>query len=321
MREEINKLFMIFVFLFVMTPGVAKAFYFGSGSATAYLSASSVPKTLGNITSGASGGAAVQAYGNPNSNNQDLVKIQSVSVGSAFTSQDFTVQIGIAGTWTDAASSAGRCVWYNNCDTSQSGSKNGDFTRAVTVRLKRTSTAAYTTIPSGTTIAVVQLRQYSRSTSGNNGSGAVLTFKLNGDLTPITPTCNVKDFDKTVTLPSVMRPDLVSHGVGRYTGATKEFTISLECEHSPKVSVKFDGDKMPGITSEDVLVNKSSGNDNVGIQILYSANPLKIGEKVAVLSSADDSEALKFNAYYYYKGGDVQSGPVKSQSEFLFSYE
>jgi type 1 fimbria pilin len=78
-----------------------------------------------------------------------------------------------------------------------------------------------------------------------------------------------------VTLPDVRRADLVRHGAGRYTGVTKEFNINLACENKPKVSVKFNGDKMPGIASEDVLVNKLSGNDNIGIQLVHNNNAIK----------------------------------------------
>jgi hypothetical protein len=70
---------------------------------------------------------------------------------------------------------------------------------------------------------------------------------------------------------------------------------------------------MPGIASEDVLVNKLSGNDNIGIQLVHNNNAMKIGENIELLSAAADSENLKFNAYYYYKGGAVQSGPIKSR--------
>lgn len=312
--------------LFCEMPQYAIAFsFFSPYSASAYLNESSVPKTLGNITSGASGNASISANGNPTPSNKDTAKIQSVSVGSDISSREFTVQIGIENIWTDLSSSIGRCVWYtSSCNTTQSGSKNNEPTVPVSVRLVRNSTNSYTTIPSGTLIATVKLTHYSSSNpTGSTGGDEVanLYFYTTGDITPVVPTCDVKNFDANVTLPDAKRAALVNQGSGRYSGATKEFTINLACENTPKVNVTFDGDKMPGVTSEDVLANKLTGNDNVGVQILYNSNPLKIGEKVAVLSSAGANEALKFNAYYYYKGGTVQSGPIKSQTEFTFSYE
>jgi type 1 fimbria pilin len=150
---------------------------------------------------------------------------------------------------------------------------------------------------------------------------ATLYFKFDGAVTPIIPTCDITNFDNNVTLPDVRRADLVRHGAGRYTGVTKEFNINLACENMPKVTVKFNGDKMPGIASEDVLVNKLSGNDNIGIQLVHNNNAMKIGENIELLSAAADSENLKFNAYYYYKGGTVQSGSIKANSEFTFTYQ
>ncbi len=300
--------------------GNALAFSFGSASATAYLYASSIPKTLGDITSGASGGASVKANGLPTSEYQDTVRISSVTVSPAISDREFTVQVGINNSWTNASSSNGRCVYYTtSCNISQNESKN-EPTVPVSVKLKRNSTNAYTPIPDGTLIATVKLTQYSRFATGG-GPSATLYFYTFGEVTPIIPTCEVKNFDNKVTLPDVRRADLVSHGTGRYAGATKEFTINLACKYQPKVNVTFDGDKMPGIASEDVLVNKLTGNDNVGVQILYGSNPLKIGAKVALLSAARASESLKFKAYYYYKGGTVQSGPVKSQTVFTFDYK
>ncbi|MEH5973761.1 fimbrial protein [Phytobacter diazotrophicus] len=308
----------LFGFVFSET---ALAFVFVTDSATAYLSNSKVPNTLGDITSGASGGASVKANGTPTSMLQDKVKISSVRVGSGISSREFTVQIGINNSWKNSASSNGRCVYYTaDCNTSQHQSRDNEPTVPVYVRLKRNSSNVYTAIPSGTFIARVTLTQYSVS-EPNGGAVAYLDFYTSGEITPVIPTCDVKNFDNNVTLPDVRRADLVNHGAGRYTGVTKEFNINLACENKPKVSVKFNGDKMPGITSEDVLVNKLSGNDNIGIQLVHNNNAMKIGENIELLSAAADSENLKFNAYYYYKGGTVQSGSIKANSEFTFTYQ
>ena len=308
----------LFGFIFSET---ALAFIFLTDSATAYLSNSKVPNTLGDITSGASGGASVKVNGIPNSMLQDKVKISSVLVGSGISSREFTVQIGINNSWTNSAFSNGRCVYYTaDCNTSQHQNRDNEPTVPVYVRLKRNSSNVYTAIPSGTFIARVTLTQYS-SSAPNGGAVAHLSFYTSGEVTPVIPTCDIKNFDNNVTLPDVRRSDLVRHGAGRYTGVTKEFNINLACENKPKVSVKFNGDKMPGITSEDVLVNKLSGNDNIGIQLVHNNNAIKVGENMEVLSAAADSENLKFNAYYYYKGGTVQSGSIKANSEFTFTYQ
>jgi hypothetical protein len=76
----------LFGFVFSET---ALAFVFLTDRATtAYLSNSKVPNTLGDITSGASGGASVKVNGIPTSMLQDKVKISSVRVGSGISSRN-----------------------------------------------------------------------------------------------------------------------------------------------------------------------------------------------------------------------------------------
>ncbi|QOV68613.1 fimbrial protein [Citrobacter sp. BDA59-3] len=302
----------------------AMAFNFNQSSATAYMNASSFPNTLGDITSLASGAASVTANGWPNPISKDHVKIESVTLDSALIDREFTIEVKVANSsWMSNTAAINKCVWVDgSCSTNGSTSTavNNRATQPVFIRLKRNTLNSYDAIPNGANIATVKLQQYGGGGSVR-GAAAYLYFKFDGAVTPVVPTCDVKNFDNNVTLPKVKRTDLVSHGSGRYTGATKEFNINLACENTPKVNVTFSGDKMSGVASEDVLVNKLSGNDNVGVQILYGSNPLKIGEKVAVLSAAGSNELLKFNAYYYYKGGTVQGGTIKSQSEFTFTYE
>lgn len=299
----------------------AMAFYFNTGEASATLNASSIPKGLGDITSGASGGASVQGYGNPNSNNRDEVKIESVNVNPELTSRNFTIQIGINGSWTEANASIGRCVWYTgSCNTDHYGSVDDYPTEAVAIRLKRNSQSSYATIPDGLTLATVRIRQYSNTTSGYNGATAQFTYKLNGSVTPIVRTCDVKNFDKTVTLPEVTSYELLRKK-WRYEGVSKEFSINLTCQNKPTVNVTFNGTLMPTVGTKDALANLNSGNPNVGIQILYDGTPVKIGEKLKIVSSAANSVALKFKAYYFVKGGEINEGTVRSQSEFVFNYE
>ena len=295
-------------------------------TATAYMNSSAFPATLGNITSAASASATVLASGWPDSIHRDSAKIKFVTINPDLTARGFTLQVKVANSsWMSASAAVGKCVWVDaNCSINGSTSTpvNNRATQAISVRLLRNSTAAYDPIPAGTDIATITLWHYSSFySSGRTFNAATLYFKFDGAVTPIIPTCDITNFDNNVTLPDVRRADLVNHGAGRYTGVTKEFNINLACENTPKVSVKFNGDKMPGIASEDVLVNKLSGNDNIGIQLAHNNNAMKIGQNIELLSAAADSENLKFNAYYYYKGGTVQSGSIKSQTEFTFTYQ
>ncbi|MEH5014988.1 fimbrial protein [Phytobacter diazotrophicus] len=262
-------------------------------------------------------------WGHATTDELDALRIQSITMDPAFTDADYTVEVSLGGgAWQTPSAVQYACIWpggNKNYNCSPIAGTNRDNTRSISIRVSRNSNSAIMTpIPNNTTIATILIYQRSRGIWDNL---ITLTYKLSGEISAIVPTCDVKNFDNNVTLPDVRRADLVNHGAGRYTGVTKEFNINLACENTPKVSVKFNGDKMPGITSEDVLVNKLSGNDNIGIQLAHNNNAMKIGENIELLSAAADSENLKFNAYYYYKGGAVQSGPIKSQTEFTFIYE
>ncbi|MET3703960.1 fimbrial protein [Citrobacter sp. UYEF32] len=323
-----NKIMHWFLIVPVLACGliskVAIGFSFIQDNATAYMNASAFPATLGNITSAASASATVLANGWPNSDHRDSVKIKSVTINPNLTARGFTLQVKVSNSsWMSNTAAVGKCVWVDaNCIIMSISTSVTKSTLPVSVRLLRNSTAAYDPIPAGTNIATITLLHYSSIyPSGWTSSPATLYFRFDGVVTPIIPTCDITNFDNNVTLPEVRRADLVRHGAGRYTGVTKEFNINLACENKPKVSVKFNGDKMPGITSEDVLVNKLSGNDNIGIQLVHNNNAIKVGENMEVLSTAADSENLKFNAYYYYKGGTVQSGSIKANSEFTFTYQ
>ncbi|MFC6123833.1 fimbrial protein [Citrobacter bitternis] len=327
-----NKIMHWFLIVPVLASGliskVAIGFTFvpDKATTTAYMNSSAFPATLGNITSAASASATVLASGWPNSSDRDSAKIKLVTINPDLTARGFTLQVKVGNSsWMSDTAAVGKCVWVDaNCSTNGSTSTEAKNkpTVPVSVRLLRNSTAAYDPIPAGTDIATVILWHYSRTfPSGWASSPATLYFKFDGAVTPIIPTCDITNFDNNVTLPDVRRADLVNHGAGRYTGVTKEFNVNLACEYTPKVTVKFNGDKMPGIASEDVLMNKLSGNDNIGIQLVHNNNAMKIGENIELLSAAADSENLKFNAYYYYKGGTVQSGSIKANSEFTFTYQ
>ncbi|MDU4153993.1 MAG: hypothetical protein E7H83_20860, partial [Enterobacteriaceae bacterium] len=272
-----NKIMHWFLIVPVLACGliskVAIGFSFIQDNATAYMNASAFPATLGNITSAASASATVLANGWPNSDHRDSVKIKSVTINPNLTARGFTLQVKVSNSsWMSNTAAVGKCVWVDaNCIIMSISTSVTKSTLPVSVRLLRNSTAAYDPIPAGTNIATITLLHYSSIyPSGWTSSPATLYFRFDGAVTPIIPTCDITNFDNNVTLPDVRRADLVRHGAGRYTGVTKEFNINLACENKPKVSVKFNGDKMPGIASEDVLVNKLSGNDNIGIQLVHN---------------------------------------------------
>lgn len=297
----------------LMLPKAALGFgFWDSGKGVGYLDASSIPNTLGSISSGYSTFATRGASGYPDTKDGDYVTVSGISVSTAMTSRGFNVQFSV---------SNGSCVWP---DTSCKHNYPYSYpltqeTVGIRVRLTRNSTAAYDPIPSGTPIGTVSFRQY--STWGGGATSSVSFYTRGGAVTPVVPTCDVKSFDETVTLPKIMNSDLTNSSIGRYPAASKDFNIHLACSDSPKVSVKFDGTKMAGITDENVLANLVSGNDNVGVQLVFNDNAIKLGEFFEVINSAGETEDVKFNAHYYYKGGAVNGGKVKSQAEFLFNYK
>ena len=176
-----------------------------------------------------------------------------------------------------------------------------------------------TKIPAGTEIA--RLQTYYRSKAKWEPS-LTWVFILKNDLIPSIYTCSITQYDKNVTLPDVRRGDILAHGTGRYPGAQKAFKFNLACDAQAAVSVTFNGDTLSGTGTDSVLKNKLSGNDNVGIQLLFNdSTPVKMTEKLKVATSAQPTEQLSFNAYYYYKGGNVSSGPVKANTTFTFEYQ
>ena len=270
---------------FATKPGAALINYGAGGISTAQSGVPAAPAGSGYYC------ALSYSYG-------DRVAVTAISeIHQAITSVDYTSSINIASTGISGSSSAnytfntvsagsGACLL---CGSTSNTNWYRVNTPKITVTLTRTASWVAKPLLNGDTLLKLTVRRTDQSSSIGT-----IVFRMSGDVAY--PTCEIKNFDKNVTLPEVKRTDLVSYGTGRYPGVTKEFNINLECENSPKVNVTFDGDKMPGVASEDVLVNKLTGNDNVGVQILYGSNPLKIGEKVTVLNAAGTNESLKFNA-------------------------
>lgn len=301
------------------------AFHCYSYGKTYEMAAANIPKKTTDAAL-ATDAFSTGCEGNTTYGTYDAMRIERVTVNAAVQSAGYVVEFSLGGSgWLSSWSVIYACIWPTGNTSYNCTSVTGTMAniRSIRMRLRRNSNAdIITPIPDNTIIANISAIQRSGGIWGGKDTKSInVSAKLVGQLTTVVPTCDVKNFDSNVPLPDIKRTDLENHGAGRYTGVTKEFNINLACEYKPKVSVKFDGEKMPGVTSEDVLVNKLSGNDNVGVQIVYNSNPLKIGSNVAVINSAEASETLKFNAYYYYKGGTVQSGSIKSQTEFTFSYE
>ena len=211
------------------------------------------------------------------------------------------------------------CVWPDT------GCRNyGSGTWPLKIKIGMRSTSLVTqgiTIPQGTEIARISVKQRSFSTWGWN---KIWKFILASPLVIPSYTCNatMPDSVTTVTLPPVDAWTLRNGGGGRYLGAKKTFNIILDCTPETIVSVAYTGSTMSG--TDDVLVNTTPGNDNVGIQVFSGSNALTFnGPETQIMSSALASQTLAYDAYYYYKdnNGGVRGGLVTASAVFTFNYK
>lgn len=131
-------------------------------------------------------------------------------------------------------------------------------------------------------------------------------------------TCKITNYDKIVTLPTVLNRDIMNNGAGRYPNATKSYSIDLDCNPGTNVSIKFDGTTMPG--NNQVLANSSSGNPGVGIQVLFNSTPISFGNVINLIINAQSQQRLPFEAYYYYNGSGISAGPVTALTTFTLTY-
>lgn len=263
-------------------------------------------------------------YGDPGPNYYDALRTTSLTISESLTSLGFAGYVQYNGGTKYDASSNQVCIWPDNSCTIASSSGSKSIPIYATVGIKRSSGSGAwqsgMTIPAGTEIArlVTQMRIM------KSWSSAYVTwsFILKSDLVIPAYTCSITQYDKSVTLPDVRRSDIIANGTGRYPNAKKEFKFDLACEPQTSVSVTFDGDTLSGTGTDSVLKNKLNGNDNVGIQLLFNdSTPVKMTEKLEVASSAQSSQLLNFNAYYYYKGGEINNGPIKANTTFTFEYQ
>ncbi|MFP2505156.1 fimbrial protein [Buttiauxella gaviniae] len=211
------------------------------------------------------------------------------------------------------------CVWPNTVCGNL-----GNITSPLKVKIGMRSTSLVSqgiTIPQGTEIASISVQQRSVNTWGWN---KIWKFVLASPLIIPNYTCNaaMPNSVTTVTLPPVDAWTLRNGGGGRYSGAKKTFNIILDCTPETLVSVTYSGSTMSG--KDDVLVNTTPGNDNVGIQVFYGSNALTFnGPDTPFIASALATQTLSYDAYYYYRdnNGGVRGGLVTASALFTFNYK
>lgn len=258
---------------------------------------------------------------------QDAMRVRSVKYHTSLKPFARTLQAGsktyanAAGTNT-AISSAQNiannnlCVWPDaNCSTNTfNGQRN---TLGISVKLVGTLGSLAKDI---TLATVILERRSNKSENPFNAETYTINFILQDKVEPPVYTCTISDYDATITLPSVRRTDLVSNGAGKYAAISKPLNLDLQCNHNTDVTITFNATALSG--TDNVLKNTQAGNDNVGFQLLYGGNPVKVNNALLLQTGASGATNLQFDVYYYYKGsGDVNNGPIKSGAEFTLSYK
>ena len=247
---------------------------------------------------------------------RDALKVTGASISSKLTSIGFT---GFANIFNSTYSFplGDYCVWPDaSCSTNFTDGKNIPVN--VQIGMQRTSYNNITgiTIPAGTEIARFSVIQRSHSDWGWNKRWV---FVLKNKLVIPAYTCSVSNPNQTVTLLPVRKAEIINNGAGKYPDATP-FSINLSCEPDTTVSVKFEGATMPGKT--DVLSNASSGNENIGIQMLFKNSPVVLGNTLRVVDNAQEQERMSFDAYYYYNGNSsIKAGDVTAVTTFTLTYQ
>lgn len=313
-------LLQLFILFWVFTPG--KTYAFGCDTWTKNVNVT--PFTVGRDDAVTASLSAATLYCSGAS--ADALRVYSVTlnpklVNAGFT--DTTLSISSVGNYTyPFSSSIYKCVWNTSCVGT--GSQTATSTFTPTIKRVAGTWPDLVAMNSGESLLTIKLQQkgYYSSTPSWGTNMVEINYKLTGAIIPPVYTCNINTYDNTVTLPATQVSDIRSQSSGR-VGSSTRFNIKLDCDKKTKVSLQFDGTKMSGTGTEDVLVNQNSGNSNIGIQ-LYRADTgaaIAFGNKYVVTDRSDTTENLAFDAYYYYKGGSVSAGMIKSTSTFVFTYE
>lgn len=262
--------------------------------------------------------AYAKCQGQPDSTYQDSLRVNTLSISSVLTNLGYEPYVEILG---QKYKNQSVCIWppSSGCNIFETGEHTGPILAKLGItRTTVTSWGSGTTLPAGSEI----MRMETQMRGGAKWQPWYITwvFVLKNDLVTPTYTCELdNNYSNYISLPNVSVNQLKANGPGKYPDAAAPFQFKLTCDPQTSVSIRFDGTTMDNI--DNVLANTKSGNDNVGIQLLFNDNPIKIGEMLEVISNSQANETVGFNAYYYYKGGAVSGGEVNSVATFTFDYQ
>lgn len=257
-------------------------------------------------------------HGVVNTSYQDALKVTGTTLSSTLSGLGFSGFIVVGGSSYNFPAT-NQCIWPDgNCTVS-----TGVIETRLNVKIgmHRLDDGRWnsSTLPVGTEIARLSVLQRGLYARAYMAWGAPKTwiFTLRNPLVIPAYSCSVNNPNQTVNLPRVNKTDIQSNGIGKYPEATL-FKINLTCDPQTTVSVKFDGAAMEG--KDDVLANTSSGNDSIGVQMLFNEDPITLGQNMRVIENSQEQETLALEAYYYYNGGAVNAGEISSVTTFTFVY-
>lgn len=208
------------------------------------------------------------------------------------------------------------CIWNDaSCVSTRDGGSGPPFY----LTLKRVGPGPDVAIVAGDLLATIKFQDRRRTTWSEYKR--VFEYRVHGQITPRTYTCSLNDYDAAVKMPTLDAIDIMQGATGKITSSKRAFNFRLTCNLGTVVNLQFEGTTLSGTGPDSVLKNQLPRNDNLGIQLFEGNTPLTIGDKRLITNSADAFLNLSYDAYYYYKGGEVNGGPFKSQITFTFTYE
>ena len=257
----------------------------------------------------------------------EYLRVESVTLNPKLVTAGFTdstLKIGSQEFQYPFTSAIGQCIWpAGGCNSAMN-----DLSAPISGAIKRAGSGPDLTMENGETLLTVVTVLYS------NVSGSIqpyyrdhtytLYYTLAGAITPANYTCNIINPDNNiVNLPEIKRSDIVSRNIGKVTASKTEFNFQLQCQPGTVVhmSLQDNGNVMTGTGTDSVLKNRNAGNEDIGFQIFNDTTPLQFGTSYSISDNAGANELLKLNAYYYWRGGAVQAGQIKSNAEFDFTYQ
>lgn len=256
---------------------------------------------------------------------QDAIRITpgSASLHPSLVDQGYTgFIIDPIGAKYDFSVLSNNCIWPDSYCTVYRSDTNVSVPVKVKVGIKRSTVpnGNGVSINAGTTLASFRVQQRGAYRWGIGWGENYYTFNFNLKSPFVMPayTCNVSNPNLTVDLKPVSAQQLRDAGAGRYT-EEKPFSFALTCEPETAVDIKFEGTTMAGYS--DVLKNTNSQTEAVGIQILHKNTPVVYGQTIRTINSASSNESLDFKAHYFYNGGQLNNGSVRSLATVTFDYK